>query len=175
MTAWIPDVVPDQTIESAWGNTIRDRTVTPFANVAARTTAIPTPKAGMVTWLDDVKRLEVYNGTVWRPMSNKTNPTAVIGSSPTGPLYAFEENLASSIGTAFGACNLAIPAGTFSTGIVSVQLSPRFDAVAGGPATVQCVYANSNLNALHVIALQANGGYVGQGWGIQVSVRAVGA
>jgi hypothetical protein len=65
VTAWIPDVVPDQTIESAWGNTIRDRTITPFANAAARNTAIPAPKEGMTVWLDDTNRMETWDGAAW--------------------------------------------------------------------------------------------------------------
>jgi hypothetical protein len=65
---WLPDVVTDEVIASSWGNNIRDRTVTPFANVAARTAAITAPEVGMVTWLDDLKRLEVYNGTSWIPI-----------------------------------------------------------------------------------------------------------
>jgi hypothetical protein len=65
MTAWLPDVVTDQVIASTWGNTIRDRTVTPFANVAARTAAIATPKPGQTSFLMDVKRMEWWDGTKW--------------------------------------------------------------------------------------------------------------
>ena len=68
MTSWLPDVVPDEVIESAWGNTIRDRTATPFATAAARTTAIPTPTTGMVTYQIDTKRLEVWDGAQWSPI-----------------------------------------------------------------------------------------------------------
>jgi hypothetical protein len=65
VTGWIPDVVPDQLIESAWGNKIRDRTATPFTNAAERATAIPAPKVGMLTYQIDAARLEVYNGAAW--------------------------------------------------------------------------------------------------------------
>lgn len=68
MTGWIPDVVPDQVIASSWGNSIRNRTVTPFPNVAARTTAIPAPVVGMLTFLDDTNVCEVYDGAAWRPL-----------------------------------------------------------------------------------------------------------
>lgn len=73
MTGWIPDVVPDAVVASSWGNTIRDRTVTPFDNVAARTAAITAPKQGMVTWLADVERLEVWDGEAWRPIGPHTD------------------------------------------------------------------------------------------------------
>jgi hypothetical protein len=68
VTGWIPDVVPDQVIASAWGNQIRDRTVTPFANAAARNAAIVAPVVGMATFLDDTNALEVYDGALWRPV-----------------------------------------------------------------------------------------------------------
>ena len=64
--AWIPDVNPNELIESAWGNDIRDRTVTPFTNAAERVAAIPTPDAGMVTYLTASDTLEYWNGTSWR-------------------------------------------------------------------------------------------------------------
>jgi hypothetical protein len=65
MTQWLPDVVPDQTIESAWGNTIRNRTITPFANAAARTAAIPAPIVGQTTYQEDTKTIETWNGSAW--------------------------------------------------------------------------------------------------------------
>jgi hypothetical protein len=65
---WIDDVAADEPIESAWGNSIRDRTVTPFANVAERDTSIPVPKEGQTAWLSDVNLMTVYNGTAWVPV-----------------------------------------------------------------------------------------------------------
>ena len=72
MTVWLPNVVPDEPIESAWGNTIRDRTVTPFANVAARTAAIAAPTEGMISYLADTGAFEQYYGATvgWRPPWN---------------------------------------------------------------------------------------------------------
>jgi len=72
MTGWIPDVVPDAVVASSWGNTIRDRTITPFTNAAARTAAGITWKDGMFTWLADVERLEVFDGEAWRPVGPHT-------------------------------------------------------------------------------------------------------
>jgi microcystin-dependent protein len=65
MTAWIPDVVTGETIEAVWGNQIRDRTITPFPNAAARDAAIPAPKIGMTVWLTDSKTMSSYDGTAW--------------------------------------------------------------------------------------------------------------
>lgn len=36
-----------------------------FADASARTTAIPSPTAGMVTFLVDVAQLQFWNGSAW--------------------------------------------------------------------------------------------------------------
>lgn len=41
------------------------KTVMTFASSTVRGATIITPKAGMATWLQNVKRLEVYDGTSW--------------------------------------------------------------------------------------------------------------
>jgi len=67
MTAWIPDVVTGETIESVWGNKVRDRTITPFPNAAARDAAITGAmrKPGMTAYLEDTKTMSTWDGTVW--------------------------------------------------------------------------------------------------------------
>ncbi|HKE67434.1 MAG TPA: hypothetical protein VKB59_22740 [Micromonosporaceae bacterium] len=69
MTGWIPDVVPDETIESAWGNEIRDRTVTPFTNAAERDASIPAPNEGMTVWLIDQAVTQIYHAGSWRTLA----------------------------------------------------------------------------------------------------------
>lgn len=59
-------VVVGQNIDPvAWGNPLWDQSVQTFASAADRTAQFAAPKQGAVTWLEDVKRLEVYNGTAW--------------------------------------------------------------------------------------------------------------
>lgn len=70
-SGWLPDVVADQTIESAWGNDVRNRTITPFTNAAERTQAIPAPIAGMLTYQLDTQTVEIWNGSAWV----RTGPT----------------------------------------------------------------------------------------------------
>lgn len=41
---------------------LMDQSVMVFASEAARTTAIPTPTAGMLTFLADVAQVQVYDG-----------------------------------------------------------------------------------------------------------------
>lgn len=45
---------------------LMDQSVMVFASASARTAAVTGPTEGMVTYLKDVKRLEVYDGTGWR-------------------------------------------------------------------------------------------------------------
>lgn len=61
-------LVSGTTITAAWANaSVRDQVVTPFASAAARTSAVSTPIEGMVSWLNDVNRLDVYDGATYQP------------------------------------------------------------------------------------------------------------
>jgi hypothetical protein len=64
--SWIADVVAGTKILSAWGNAIRDRTVTPFVNKTERDGAITAPKFGMTTVREDSKGLEYYDGAKYQ-------------------------------------------------------------------------------------------------------------
>jgi hypothetical protein len=59
-------VVGEEVLAADWNTYVQEQVVATFANAAARTTAIAAPKPGMLTWLIDVKRLELYDGTAWR-------------------------------------------------------------------------------------------------------------
>lgn len=76
---WIPDVVMNETIESAWGNLIRDRTVTGFADAAERDAAIPTPAVGQACFLESTGGFYVHDGGVWRGL-----PRGLIGIQTFG-------------------------------------------------------------------------------------------
>ena len=58
---------------------LSDQSVMRFASSSARSSAIPSPTEGMVSWLDDANALEVYDGSAW---------VAVIGGTPGNPLGA---------------------------------------------------------------------------------------
>jgi hypothetical protein len=58
-------------------NGIMDQTVMVFANSAGRTSQIPVPTEGMVTYLQDTNALEFYNGAAFAPVSNPGDITAV--------------------------------------------------------------------------------------------------
>lgn len=48
-----------------WNSYVRDQTVNVFANAAARTSAIPTPSDGMMSYLQDINRPEVSVNGNW--------------------------------------------------------------------------------------------------------------
>ncbi|NDD85815.1 hypothetical protein EBZ38_16260 [bacterium] len=87
---------------------LADQSVMRFASSAARSTAIPAPTEGMVSYLDDVNALQVYDGSAW---------VAVIGGTVANPLAVGDPlNLKSVV--RFGA----------STGSVWTQLSASMPA-----------------------------------------------
>jgi hypothetical protein len=58
-------VVSGTAITTTWGNQVRDQLITPFASVAARTSAVTSPVDGQVTYRTNDDVFEVYNGTSW--------------------------------------------------------------------------------------------------------------
>lgn len=63
---WIPNVAPYDTIQSIWGNQIRDRVVMEFATIAERNSSIPAPHDGQVCWVIAESVLFVRFGNAWR-------------------------------------------------------------------------------------------------------------
>lgn len=54
-------------ITASWANAnIRDQVVTPWASAATRTGGVSVPVEGMVSWLSDVKELDVYSGAAYK-------------------------------------------------------------------------------------------------------------
>jgi hypothetical protein len=65
-------LVPGTTITSAWANAnVRDQVVTPFATVAARTSAITSPVTGMLTYRVDLPGFEAYDSVGWVPVARE--------------------------------------------------------------------------------------------------------
>jgi hypothetical protein len=65
MAGWF-DFVNGQTLPaSRVQDYLMDQTVMVFANASARTSALPSPTAGMVTYLVDSGNLWFYTGSTW--------------------------------------------------------------------------------------------------------------
>ncbi len=75
----IANVVSGNTITSAWGNQIRDRTIQRYASVAARTAAHPSPTEGELSYLQDLNVVEYYNGSAWIPIA--AAPAVMLGGA----------------------------------------------------------------------------------------------
>lgn len=58
---FVPDVLSSSEVQTY----LMDQSVITFANTAARSAAITSPTEGMVTYLQDVDELEVWNGSSW--------------------------------------------------------------------------------------------------------------
>ena len=61
------DFTADQILRAAQVDALSDQTVMTFGGTAARGSAIPSPVEGMVTYLEDQDRLEVYTNA-WKPV-----------------------------------------------------------------------------------------------------------
>jgi len=69
MAGWF-DFVNGQTLPaSRVQDFLMDQTVMVFADSSARTTALPSPTAGMVTYLVDTNNLWYYTGSAWTLVS----------------------------------------------------------------------------------------------------------
>jgi len=69
MAGWF-DFVNGQTLPaSRVQDYLMDQTVMVFADASARTTALPSPTAGMVTYLVDSGNLWFYTGSTWSLVS----------------------------------------------------------------------------------------------------------
>lgn len=97
---------------------LMDQAVMKFADSAARGSAIAAPSEGMVTYLDDTDQLEVYNGSLWRTVSNAYAMSAARGTWNPGP------GLASIVDQAtVGALTITFPAGRFTQAPIVVGQS----------------------------------------------------
>jgi hypothetical protein len=87
---------------------LMDQSVMVFASVAARTTAIPTPVEGMVTYLEDSNNISVYNGSAWVPLP--------VGSGGTGATTLTSGGYLKGAGTSAITSQSGIPAGDVTSG-----------------------------------------------------------
>jgi hypothetical protein len=124
-------VVVGQVIDPVvWGNPLWDQSVQQFASDADRTAQFPVGqrKAGAVTWLDDVKRLDVWDGAAWRPVS------------PPSPAYLQAADFGNNQGAAGANVRSAGANVTLTEGLWLVQGGI---AIAAGVAGVKAAWVPS--------------------------------
>ena len=84
MAGWF-DFVNGQTLPAGRvQDYLMDQTVMVFADSSARTSALPTPNAGMVTYLVSSNDLWFYTGSAWTlvspPIPDPISPILLIGA-----------------------------------------------------------------------------------------------
>lgn len=128
-TGRIPAVVDGQIIESAWGNMVAGRTVTPFATLAERNAATGMA-AGSECYVIDIRRSYVWTGSAWLDLSpaaayytdradlyaNQTDRYAVYFPSVTGQTVP-GVMVTRSTSSWYGAVHLRISATTNASGV----------------------------------------------------------
>lgn len=87
---------------------LMDQSVMSFASSAARTTAIPSPVEGMVTYLEDSNNISVYNGSSWVPLP--------VGSGGTGATTLASGGYLKGAGTSAITSQSGIPAADITSG-----------------------------------------------------------
>lgn len=63
MAGDIENVIPGEPVESGWGNRIRDRVVSRYADATEREFLNPFPEEGQLSWIENEDRLDVFDGT----------------------------------------------------------------------------------------------------------------
>ena len=77
-------VAPGESILSDHMNTAVLQGINPFATAAARSAAIPTPTAGMLTWLASSGLYETYQGGAWTPVAPQWGLTGGLDFTQAG-------------------------------------------------------------------------------------------
>jgi hypothetical protein len=124
---------------------IQDQVVMRFASASARTAALTAPEQGMLTYLEDVHRVELYDGAAWKPWTAAWAQTGGAGfaagvSPPAGQAFTIQAWSAIVNTNAGGDVTIPYPA-AFPSGVSSVQLTPgdvsgNFAYVAGTGVTL---------------------------------------
>ena len=83
--AEMPNVIPLEPVDDAWGNKIRDRTVQRYASKTARDTAHPAPAAGDVSYLSDTGDVEVFHGAAWRRLGVPPGTVTMLAGGAVPP------------------------------------------------------------------------------------------
>jgi hypothetical protein len=91
---------------------LMDQAVMRFATASARSTALPTPSEGMVSYLDDTNEVEVYDGASWGSISEAPIAYAVATASGTWNVGASLPSIIDA--TSVGLLTITFPSGRFS-------------------------------------------------------------
>lgn len=116
---------------------LMDQAVMRFASASARSTALPSPSEGMMSYLDSTNAVEVYNGASWVNVTGTEVPYAM-----------FATRITNAIGTSIApseaistAATVTFPVGRFTVAPL-VYLTARSDAALAA----RCLYTSSSIS-----------------------------
>jgi len=145
---------------------LMDQTVMNFASSAARSSAIPTPTQGMVSYQKDTDAIEAYDGSNWVTRVSTSVPFA---TSCGGITVSYSASTAANAAVTF-------PAGRFTeTPIVTISSTTASALSRSSNASVQSVSTSGfTANAFYVLNTNQTGNVVLNWQAIQMTSASAG-
>ena len=135
---------------------ILKQSVLSFASASARNATLTSPIEGMTTWLQDVNRIEVYNGTSWVvPPPTITTVTTGLSVESGWAVNSFIGRRASGITTVV--CLITRTGSTIAeagSGSGNISPEPLIATLPSGwrpPETINCMYATGAVDGEIII------------------------
>jgi hypothetical protein len=150
---------------------LADQVVMNFASAAARSAALPTPSAGMVTYRADGTALEIYNGSTWLsvPIGTINNANVVntlTSSTATAYTLASSDQGTTLRFTAAGTVTTTVSTATAFTagqrvdiladGTAGVRITAGSGVTLAGAGTVATSYTYPQYDAASVLCVGSN-------------------
>jgi len=137
----MPDVLPGETVESSWGNDIRDRTIQRYVDATERDFLNSTPEEGDLAYLQNTNELQYYDGTEWLTVLDESDGPflRLAGGTMLGQILGF-------LGSA------ANPGFSFTTDTVTGMFragASRLGFATGGAQTTEIAPPNNYATSLH--------------------------
>lgn len=142
---------------------LMNQSVMVFATAAARTTAIPSPTEGMVTYLQDTNTLQTFDGSAWgislnQSVSTSASPSFVGITASTGQIiapaqYCYNGDNTGGIAISYSTTPVIPPTTYFNVGSAFNTGNGRFTVPVAG-------YVFCSFNSLITRNLYASHAYV---------------
>jgi hypothetical protein len=156
-------------IQSAeWGNPLWDQSVQCFNSAADRTAQYPAPHTGSLSWLEDIKQLQLWNGAAWTSVADTYGGTeqAWVGANPPkGTLRQMKRSWGFYTVNAFGAITVTL---TPYQGITWAEVHPANNE--GNFAYAVVLVGSSSTSLLGAYCYTNTGALVANGAAIRAMI-----